>query len=157
MSQDVPSPITIDPASPTDREHIIRLLAAQLAEHEIELSAEKLARAVDGFFEEPRRGKILVARHESGVVGVAVLSYHWTLEIGGQSCCLDELYVQPEFREHGIGTRILRKAIEIVAADGCITMDLEVEASHERAANLYRREGFRAHTRTHYYRFLTPH
>jgi GNAT superfamily N-acetyltransferase len=154
MSPDSQAPISIDQATSKDREHIIRLLAAQLAEHDIDLHAEKLAHAVDGFFEEPRRGRILVARQHTEVVAVAVLSYTWTLEHGGKSCWLDELYVQPELRTHGIGTRLLRKAFEVTTADGCIAMDLEVESSHGRAANLYQREGFQAHTRTRYFRKL---
>jgi GNAT superfamily N-acetyltransferase len=154
MSENPPTPFSIEPATPTDREQIIRLLAAQLAEHDIDLHADNLAHAVDGFFEEPRRGRILVARQHGVVVGVAVLSYTWTLEHGGKSCWLDELYVQPELRTHGMGTLLLHKAFEITAADGCIAMDLEVESSHARAANLYRREGFQAHTRTRYFRQL---
>lgn len=154
MSRDPHTPVIVEPATPTDREHIIRLLAAQLAEHDIDLHADNLAHAVDGFFEEPRRGRILVARRQAEIVGVAVLSYTWTLEHGGKSCWLDELYVQPELRTHGIGTLLLRKAFEITTADGCIAMDLEVESSHARAANLYVREGFQAHTRTRYFRPL---
>lgn len=154
MSHNPQAPILIDPATPTDREQIIRLLAAQLAEHDIDLPTENLAHAVHGFFEEPRRGRLLVARQNAEIVGVAVLSYTWTLEHGGKSCWLDELYVLPEFRASGIGTLLLRKAFEITRADGCIAMDLEVESSHARAANLYQREGFQAHTRTRYFRRL---
>ena len=154
MSRQTHSNITIEPATSIDREHIIRLLAAQLAEHDIELHSDPLAYAVDGFFEEPRRGRILVARKDAQIVGVAVLSYTWTLEHGGKSCWLDELYVQPDFRVHGIGTMLIRAAIEITTADGCIAMDLEVESGHERAANLYLREGFRPRTRSRYLRPL---
>lgn len=146
--------VSIDRAKPTDRADIIRLLAAQLAEHDIALHAENLSRAVDGFFDEPRRGRILIARVHEEVVGVAVLAYTWTLEHGGQSCWLDELFVQPEQRMHGIGTMLLHKAIEITTADGCIAMDLEVETSHARAVNLYLREGFHAHSRTRFVRAL---
>lgn len=153
MSRQAQSNIIIEPATSMDRDHIIRLLAAQLAEHDIELHSHQLAHAVDGFFDEPRRGRILVARQDTQVVGVAVLSYTWTLEHGGKSCWLDELYVQPDFRVHGIGTKLIRAAIEITTADGCIAMDLEVESGHERAANLYLREGFRPRTRS---RFLRP-
>jgi GNAT superfamily N-acetyltransferase len=154
MSRDAHPNIAIKSATSADREHIIRLLAAQLAEHDIELHSEHLTHAVDGFFDDPRRGRILVARNEAQVVGVAVLAYTWTLEHGGKSCWLDELYVQPEFRVHGIGTSLLRAAIEMTTADGCIAMDLEVETGHERAANLYVREGFHPRTRSRYLRRL---
>lgn len=148
------SPTIIELARPSDRDAILQLLAAQLAEHDIPLASSSLSNAVDGFFAEPRRGRILVARNDQIVIGVAVLSYTWTLERGGQTCWLDELYVQPQWRTHGLGTALVRKAIEITTKDGCIAMELEVESSHERAANLYKREGFLVHTRTRYFRFL---
>lgn len=144
----------VELALPSDRHAIIQLLAAQLAEHDIPLSSTSLQNAVNGFFDEPRRGRILVARNNEIVIGVAVLSYTWTLERGGQTCWLDELYVMPQWRGHGLGTTLVRKAVEITTKDGCIAMELEVESSHERAANLYKREGFLVHTRTRYFRFL---
>jgi ribosomal protein S18 acetylase RimI-like enzyme len=145
---------TIEPALATDCEAISQLLAAQLDEHDIELPTANLTRAVKGFFDDPRRGRILVARNGESVIGVAVLSYSWTLERGGQTCWLDELYVNPEWRNHGIGKSLVRKAIELTTNDGCISMELEVESGHERAANLYQREGFLVHSRTRYYRHL---
>ena len=154
MSLDSRPNLTIEIATPAHREAVVELLAAQLVEHDIELHPEHLQYAVNGFFEDSRRGRILVALRENQVVGVAVLSITWTLEHGGKSCWLDELYVRPEFRAFGVGTTLLRKAFEVMAADGCICMDLEVESSHARAANLYVREGFRVHTRTRYVRVL---
>lgn len=150
----IESPALLELALPSDRDAIIHLLAAQLAEHDIPLASSSLTHAVDGFFAEPRRGRILVARNDQIVIGVAVLSYTWTLERGGQTCWLDELYVMPQWRSHGLGTALVRKAIEITTNDGCIAMELEVESSHERAANLYKREGFSVHSRTRYFRFL---
>jgi GNAT superfamily N-acetyltransferase len=146
--------VIIEQARIADQPDVIRLLSQQLAEHDITLAAESLAYAVRGFFEDPRRGRILVARRDERVVGVAVLSYTWTLEHGGQACWLDELYVEPELRTHGIGTTLLRAAIELVKADGRIAMDLEVEASHARVMSLYRREGFEQHSRTRFFRKL---
>jgi GNAT superfamily N-acetyltransferase len=154
MTLDSRPTLTIDIATPTHRNAVVELLAAQLVEHDIELDSDHLTHAVDGFFEDSRRGRILVALDQNQVVGVAVLSTTWTLEHGGKSCWLDELYVRPEFRTFGVGTTLLRKAFEVMAAEGCICMDLEVEASHARAANLYVREGFRVHTRTRYVRTL---
>lgn len=146
----------IDDATPADCHDVIRLLSQQLAEHDIELEAKSLAHAVNGFFDDPQRGRILVARNGSQIVGVAVLAYTWTLEHGGKSCWLDELYVEPDVRSHGIGTKLLHAAFERTAGDGCIAMELEVESSHARAANLYLREGFRAHKRSRFVRTLRP-
>jgi GNAT superfamily N-acetyltransferase len=149
--------VTIGDARPADRAGVVRLLSRQLAEHDIELEDERLAFAVDGMLDEPARGRILVARHGEELVGVAVMSYTWTLEHGGPACWLDELYVEPRLREHGVGTRLLRAACARAEEDGRIAMDLEVEASHARVAALYLREGFHAHTRSRFVRPLRGH
>lgn len=146
--------ITIDLASRADRSAVLQLLTRQFAEHDIHLGDEKLGFAIDGLFDEPRRGRILVARLEARIVGLAAMSYIWTLEHGAQTCWLDELYVEPELREQHIGTLLLHAAYVQAEADGCIAMDLEVEEEHARAANLYRREGFIAHSRARFVRLL---
>jgi len=146
--------VIISAAGLAERADVITLLANQLEEHDIELVPEKLALAVDGLLAGPNRGAIFVARLQGRVIGVAVISYVWTLEHGGASCWLDELYVEPEHRSHGIGAMLVRAVVAHAKARGLAAIDLEVEASHARAANLYRREGFEEHSRTRYVRAL---
>ena len=146
--------ITTQAATSADREDLLRLLGTQLNEHNVFLKPEQLAHAIDGMLAEPRRGRILVAHDGTKLVGVAVLAYTWTLEHGGQSTWLDELYVEPTYRSRGIGTQLLHAAMSRAKEDGCVAMDLEVEASHARAQALYLREGFTAHTRSRFVRVL---
>jgi GNAT superfamily N-acetyltransferase len=142
-----PSDLTLARATRADRAALLELLAAQLGEHDIALGDERLGRAIDGLLEDPDRGALLVAKRGGETVGVACLSWIWTLEHGGESAWLDELYVRPALRERGTGTALLHAAIAAARARGCLAVDLEVEAEHARAANLYAREGFRPHTR----------
>jgi GNAT superfamily N-acetyltransferase len=140
----------IRPATPADRDAVVALLVEQMREHDIPLDAIGVGEAVDGALARPDRAAILVARPldpGAAVIGVAYLAFAWTLEHGGLSCWLEELYVSPPHRERGTGSALLRKAIDHARAAGCAAMDLEVEESHDRAKNLYLREGFRAHTR----------
>ena len=67
------------------RRAAVRLLQAQYDEHGIELSSERLDSAVAGMIEMPERGALLVALDGDEPVGLAVLSYAWTLEHGGRS------------------------------------------------------------------------
>lgn len=144
---------SISLATHTDLAPIVRLLGAQLAEHDIPATTEGLEKAVGGMLEDPRRGDILLARDGARTVGLAVLSYTWTLEHGGLSAWLDELYVEPELRSNGIGRALLLRAIDHARAQGAAAIDLEVVEGHERAANLYVREGFQ---RRHRARWMRP-
>jgi ribosomal protein S18 acetylase RimI-like enzyme len=137
-------------ATPADVDTVSALLAVQLAEHEVEMDPARLRAAVLGMLEDAQRGFVLLALSGPAVVGVACLPLTWTLEHGGLSAWLDELYVIPERREQGIGRTLLRRACAHARELGCAAIDLEVEESHARAANLYVREGFERHRRTRF-------
>jgi GNAT superfamily N-acetyltransferase len=74
----------------------------------------------------------------------------------GEVACawLDELFVVPEMRAQGIGTRLLAAAMEAAREDGCLAMDLEVDIEHQRVEALYLRHGFRALPRQRFSRLL---
>ena len=135
--------IEIRRATPADAEEVTELLAAQLAEHDIPIERADLAFAAEGILRVPERGFVLLAVGQDGdAVGVACLSFSWTVERGGNVAWLDELYVVPRMRGHGVGGELLGEAIAAARAAGCLTMELEVETSHARAEHLYLRHGF---------------
>ena len=128
----------IEPA--TDAAVVVELLVAQMADHAIDVSRAAIERAVAGMLADPRRGFILV----DGSDGVAWVSFTWSLEHGGLTAWLEELYVVPARRGDGLGTALLRAAEERARAAGCAAVDLEVDVEHTRAARLYQREGYRS-------------
>ena len=130
------------------------LLRTQLEEHGIELTAAELEHAVRGLVSVEGRGAVLVARNGERAIGVAALSYIWTLEHGGSAAWLDELYVLPSERGQGLGSALLAAALETARAAGCIALDLEVEASHARVRSLYLRSGFKCLARERFSRPL---
>jgi GNAT superfamily N-acetyltransferase len=124
----------------------VSLLRSQFAEHGIDLNDDELLQAVRGLLVDPTRGAVLLA-HDPQPVGIAVLAYTWTLEHGGRSAWLDELFVVPESRGRGVGLAMLRRALVAARHAGCRAVDLEVDAEHRRAEHLYEREGFNRHSR----------
>jgi GNAT superfamily N-acetyltransferase len=140
------------PARPEDADAVVALLAAQLEEHAIPLAPKLLVEAVHGALEDDGRALILVARVDDQPVGLAYLSFQWTLERGGRVLWLEELYVLPELRGRGIGAQLLRATLDVARARACLAVELEVEASHARASNLYARAGFRPLDRVHWTR-----
>jgi GNAT superfamily N-acetyltransferase len=131
-------------AGPEDAADICRLLARQLAEHHVDISAHLLAHAIDGVLDVPARGFFLVARRTGECIGVAFVSFIWTLEHGGHSAWLEELYVDPGHRAGGVGTQLLQATIAAAEAAGCAALDLEIDQDHERVRPLYERHGFKA-------------
>jgi GNAT superfamily N-acetyltransferase len=133
---------------------VLRLLGGQFAELEIPMPAERLARAAQGALADPSCGTFLLGMQRGRAVGLAYLSYQWTLEHGGKIAWLEELFVEPDLRSAGLGSRLLTAALEQARAVGCRAVDLEVDNGHPRAARLYRRAGFVALDRSRFYRLL---
>ncbi len=144
----------VERATRADAAILRELLTAQLREHDIPTDGEQLVRAIDGVLHDPSRGFLLLARHGGEALGVAYVSFIWSIEHGGQSAWLDELYVIPAERGRGIGKLLLDAVIAGVRAAGALAIDLEVEADHARAENLYAREGFQKRTRQRWVRML---
>jgi GNAT superfamily N-acetyltransferase len=146
----------IRPATEADLAAVVRLLEAQFREHAIDTPAEAIEGAVGLLLRDPERGRILVATLEGAPVGLAALSFVFTLEHAARSAWLEELYVEPAQREGGIGAALLEAACAAAAGAGAVAVDLEVDAGHARAARLYERSGFRPLPRARFVRRLTP-
>lgn len=136
--------LKVEAARAADREALVGLLCRQLTEHDLPAERPRVERAVDGILDDGRLGFLLAARVGDEVAGVACVAHHWSIEHGGLSCWLEELYVLPGHRNRGLGTALLREAARTARDLGCLVMDLEVTADHARAAHMYAREGFRA-------------
>jgi GNAT superfamily N-acetyltransferase len=66
---------------------------------------------------------------DGGSIGVAYASSLLSLEHGGVSGWLEELYVLPQWRGRGIGSRLVAEVIAHARELGWRALDLEVEAS----------------------------
>ena len=146
--------LQIETAQAADLTPIIQLLRTQLEEHDIVLTTQALQRATAGLIENHSLGRILTARRDGALVGVAVISFLWTLEHGGPAAWLDEVYVEPARRGAGIGRQLVEAAMQVARDSGCIALDLEVDAGHDAAERLYERMGFRRHQRVRWVRML---
>jgi len=85
-------------------------------------------------------GTVLVAIVDDALDGYAVVTWGWSIEIGGLDVVLDEVYVRS--RGRGIGTLLL----DVVEADcvdrGVRRIVLETERPNDAARRLYTRRGW---------------
>jgi GNAT superfamily N-acetyltransferase len=140
--------LTISEPSTSELADICGLLELQYAEHRIALERSKLEEAVTRALEDRKLGLFLLARCDGRAVGLSYLAWIFTLENGGTTAWLEELYVVTEFRSQGLGAKLLERSIQAAAAEGCCAVDLEVDFDHARAARLYERHGFKPVTRS---------
>ncbi len=87
-------------------------------------------------------GRVFKLVADGAEVGYAALALAFSLEFGGRSAFLDELYVRPASRGLGIGAIALRLLQDACRGLGARSLALEVALENTGAEALYRREGF---------------
>jgi GNAT superfamily N-acetyltransferase len=129
-------------ATIADADDVLELMQMQFIDHRIGFEISRLRSAISHLLAPEGPGFILIARHEGRPLGFAAVSFAWTLEHGGKSAWLDELYVVPQNREEGTGTALLDAVLTEASSHSCLAIDLEVDKEHQRAEHLYKRKGF---------------
>ncbi len=75
--------------------------------------------------------------------GFAYVTLRLTPYYDGPVALLEELYVVPHLRDHGIGTALLVEAMDLVRARGSEEMQINVDSVDVDTRRFYERHGFR--------------
>ena len=97
------------------------------------------------FNELMRSDKYLVGyfmEYENNIAGYALLAKMFSQEAGGIVLWIDELYVKPEYRCHGLGHEFF-SYFNYNITDKVKRIRLEVENSNQKAISLYKRLGLK--------------
>jgi ribosomal protein S18 acetylase RimI-like enzyme len=144
----------IAPATPDQFSAMATLFEAQLREHAIDSSVDAIIATLRLVDQQPEYGCVITATVNGMVVGVAYASTILSLEHGGWSGWLEELYVLPEWRSQGVGTQLLDAIMTIADDRGWAALDLEVDDDHQRVISLYASRDFQPVPRTRFVRHL---
>ncbi|SFR93487.1 Ribosomal protein S18 acetylase RimI [Microbacterium sp. cf046] len=74
--------------------------------------------------------------------GVALVTLRANVWYDGQVALLDELYVAPDRRDHGIGAAMIRRLIADAEEWGLAAIEINVDAGDVDAQRFYERHGF---------------
>lgn len=136
-------------ASPADLELLFPLVRAFCAHFGYPFSGPVKRAALAQALADPSIGRLwLIHSPEGALAGYLFLSFYFSLEFGGQTAFVDELFIAPGFRGAGLGESALRGALEAARGLGLFAVQLEVEKDNPRAAALYLRLGFADFDRT---------
>nr|XP_004669276.1 thialysine N-epsilon-acetyltransferase isoform X1 [Jaculus jaculus] len=141
--------VRIREATEGDCGDILRLIR-ELAEYEKLADQVKISEEVlraDGFGENPFY-HCLVAEflpppgepQERRVVGYGLYYFIYSTW-KGRNIYLEDIYVMPQYRGQGIGTRIIKKVSEVALDKGCSQFRLAVLDWNKRAVGLYKALG----------------
>jgi len=87
---------------------------------------------------------VIIHEAPAAPAGYFILTYSFSLERGGKTALLDELYILPASRKKGLAKAALAHAKTLAKAAGCTTLLLEVDHNNQLAHSLYTKAGFTA-------------
>lgn len=127
-------------ADRTDASNILSLARSFHAEDGHPLS-QRGECALEHLLTDQTYGLVFKIEAPRGVVGYAVLCFGYSVELGGRDAFLDDFYIIPSERGHGLGRCVMDALIDVARKVGCAALHLEVIAGN-RAETFYRRLGF---------------
>jgi GNAT superfamily N-acetyltransferase len=136
--------VNIRPATPDDVPVILRFIR-ELAEYEREPHAVRAKEADllrDGFGETPRF-RCVIAEVDVLPVGFALFFTTYSTWRGHHGIRLEDIYVTPAMRGHGIGKALLAHVAGIAVAEGCPRLEWDVLVWNAPAIGFYERMGAR--------------
>ena len=136
------SRLLIRPATPEDVPSILRFIR-ELAEYEREPDAVVATEADllrDGWGQPPRF-TALIAEYDGVAAGFALYFTTYSTWRGHHGIRLEDLYVTPSLRGHGIGKALLATLARIAVDQGCPRLEWDVLEWNEPAIGFYRSLG----------------
>ncbi len=129
-------------AGAADLAEVVELFSAQMREHGFPDERSRVRRGVERALGPGSSSRILVARRGGATVGVALVHVLPSVEWGGRSVWIEELFVAPEHRRTGVASALLGTIETLAREVGASGLDLETTPGHEGAERLYAGLGF---------------
>ncbi len=137
--------IRIRRAVAADLDRVVAFNQAMARETEGRALADEVIRAgVEGLFYAPHYGFYLVAEAAGQAVGSLMVTFEWSDWRNGLIWWIQSVYVQPDWRRHGIYRRLYRHVKQLAEAQGSVRgFRLYVEKDNAIAQRTYASLGMR--------------
>ena len=133
--------LSVRSAEPADVADLVLLMHDFYAEANYPLDHSWAATSFLQLLSRPELGCVWLVHSGPLPIGHAVLTVRYTMEHGGLSGYVDDLYVKPEFRRMGAGDALLNELFAECRARGCKFVHVEVGDSNAPALALYAKFG----------------
>jgi ribosomal protein S18 acetylase RimI-like enzyme len=130
--------ISIRQATADDLPAILSLIK-ELAEYE--RAPDKVTNTVEQMKQEQDLFRCFLAETETGEIAGMAIYFTAYFTWVGKSLYLEDIYVKESFRQHRIGSALLRKVFEVARAERCKRVRWQVLDWNEPAISFYRKCG----------------
>ena len=134
-------------AAPADLERLLPLMRELWKHEHMEWHDTRTKAALARLLGDETLGRVWISEDAGRAIAYLALCFGYSLEFFGRDAFVDELYVDPAYRNHGHGAHLLAIVDEACPALGVHALHLEVDHVNERAKGLYLRAGYADHER----------
>jgi len=133
--------IAVRVATANDIGSLVLLMGEFYAESGYPLEADWATSSFAALLSRPDWGRTWLAHRREQPIGYVVLSVRYTMEHGGLSGYVDDLFVRPSFRRRGVARALLDELLEDCRARGCRSVQVEVASANAAALGVYAKFG----------------
>jgi ribosomal protein S18 acetylase RimI-like enzyme len=129
-------------ARPEDADELIEFMRRFYEGDHMEFREPIARRGLKRMFDDQSAGYLCWIKDGEARIGYIAVTFCLSLEFGGPTAVVDELYLEPSHRGRGIGFEVL-KLIEVTCRErGILALHLEVDRGNSHAQALYRKAGY---------------
>ena len=136
--------ITLQRAELAEVPLLLELMQSYYAFEGINYVEDTATQALTELISSDQLGRAWLIHLEGKDVGYIVLTFGYSLEMGGRDAFIDELFLIETVRGKGIGKRIIKLIQAEARRLGIHALHLEVGRENERAQRVYGAAGFQA-------------
>lgn len=139
---DLRAAVTLRQATEADVPSLLAMMRELYDMEHCPFDPARAERATRGLLAEPVRGGAVLAEQRGVPIGYMMLTYGYSLEMGGLDMFVDELFVTAGQRGRGVGSMLLAEAERVALENGVVALYLEVNRDNPDALRLYERAGY---------------
>jgi GNAT superfamily N-acetyltransferase len=134
-------------ATEYDLSQVLPLMRDFYAFEKIPYDESRSLRLLTQLVRDSRFGHLVLINAGQQLVGYMMIGFGFSVEFGGRDALLDELFILPNFRGKGYGSRAIDFALALCADEQIEALHLEADHFNESAHKLYLSLGFKDHQR----------
>lgn len=121
--------------------HLLQYLFEQEADFtpQIEIQENGLKMILD----HPESGQLFVAYQQGKIIGMVNILFSISTAVGGKVATLEDMVVNPAYRNQGIGSALLNYATDYAFKNDCLRLTLLTDLDNEKAHGFYFKKGFK--------------
>lgn len=136
-------------ATPEDAPRLLPLIEAFHTEYGLTTTADERSAALMPLLQGSPLGAAWIFGPAKAPTGYTIITFGWSMEIGGMDAFVDELYIRPPIRKRGIASEVLLAISGSLKDAGVKALHLEVDREDEATQRLYSRAHFKMRDRYH--------